>query len=82
MKVYMVVINDEDISLFSSKAKAIKALNMAYKKAINKSGVTEESKKCAKEFWKLDKTKFSVDVEADIDNVYQLNGYMVEKEVQ
>ena len=57
MKVYMVVLNDEEISLFSSKAKAIKALNMAYKKAINKSGVTEESKKCAMVTWS--KKKYS-----------------------
>ena len=80
-KAWLMVLNDEDFTLFSTKAKAKKALAQAYRHAINKENVTKEARATARKYWKTDKEYFSVDVDGDVTNMYQLSGYIVEKEI-
>lgn len=77
-KAYLVVLNDEDFELYSTKAKAQKALSQAFREALKVEGVTAEAKREARKYWKVDKTSFMVDVE-DLGITHTIRGYMLER---
>jgi len=82
-KAYVVIINDCCIDLYSTKAKAQKALAQAFKGALTLTGVTAAARREAKKYWKLDKTSFAVDVEEDAGGrTHTVQGYMVSREIQ
>ena len=79
-RAYLVIINDEEFQLYSTKAKAQKALTRAFNDSLKCEGVTAKAKREARKYWKVDKTSYMVDVEQD-GMTYTLNGYYIQREI-
>lgn len=77
-KAYLVILDDNDFELYSTKAKAQKALGQAFRQALKADGVTADAKREARKYWKVDKTSFMVDVE-DVGIIHTIRGYMLER---